>query len=81
VTAPLARRLGRLEETRRRPIRELVLRIADRLGAELTVGEVEEIVARNVDTPERVRQWRHAGLSADQICDRLSGEMAAREAR
>ena len=70
----LARRVGqleRIEEVRRRPIREHVYQIMERLGGTLPVAEVEEIVARHVGTPARIRGWRDEGLSKAQILDRL----------
>ena len=83
MTTSLTRRLERLEqfaEAQRRPIREHVERIMLRLGAHLPASEVEEIVRRNVGTPARIRQLHAAGLSPDQIVDRLQGEMAIEEA-
>jgi hypothetical protein len=79
MTTPLTRRLERLEqfaEAQRRPIRERVGRIMLRLGARLPAAEVEAIVRCNVGTPARIRQLHAAGLTADQIFDRLMGEAA-----
>ena len=84
MTTPIARRVERLEqltEETRRPIREHVERVMLRLGAHLPASDVEDIVRRNVGTPARIRQLHAAGLSPDQILDRLRGEMAVGEAR
>ena len=70
----IARRVGQLERTeaaRRLPIREHVYRVMARLGGTLPAAEVEEIVARHVDTPDRIRRWRDQGFSKAQILDRL----------
>ena len=70
----IARRVGqleRIEAARRLPIRERVYRIMDRLGGTLPAAEVEAIVARHVETPDRVRRWRDQGVSNAQILDRL----------
>jgi hypothetical protein len=34
----------------------------ERLGGMLPAAEVEAIVARHVDTPDRIRRWRDEGL-------------------
>ena len=71
----LARRVGHLErieeETRRGPMRARIHRIVDRLGGTLPPAEVEILVTRYASVPERIRWWRHEGLSGDQIEARL----------
>jgi hypothetical protein len=70
----LARRVGqleRIEAARRLPVREHVYRVMERLGGTLPAAQVEEIVARHVDTPNRIRRWRDECLSQAQILDRL----------
>jgi hypothetical protein len=67
----LTGRLGRLEESQRRPIRERVLRICDRLGATLTAAETEAMVARHAGTPARIRRMHAAGMPVDEITDVL----------
>ena len=74
MTTVLSRRverLERIEEAARRPIRERIYRIMYRLGGTLPPAEVEAIVARHVDTPDRIRRWRDQGLSKARILERL----------
>jgi hypothetical protein len=80
MTTPLARRLGRLEETRRRLIRERVLRLCSRLGADLSPAEIEALVTRHVGTPARIDRMRREGLTHGRILARLMGEIPTREA-
>jgi hypothetical protein len=85
MTNMLARRLGRLErvveETQRRPMRERILRICDRLGADLPAVEVEALVSLHAGTPARITHLRRDGWSDDQILEWLSHEAAIRAAR
>jgi hypothetical protein len=80
MTLPLARRLNRLEEARRRPIRDRLLRICRRFGVELPPAEVETLVARHVGTPARIDRMRRDGLTNDEIIARLTSEIPVGEA-
>jgi hypothetical protein len=74
MTGPLQHRVCRLEqveEARRRPIRERIHAIMARLGGTLSDADVEAVVTRHVDTPNRIRRWRDEGRSQDEILDRL----------
>lgn len=77
----LQRRLDRLQEQQDRPIRQRVERIMRQLGGRLPQAEVDEIVAQHRWTPARMRQLHAEGLSAEQIRDRLLGEMEVWEGR
>jgi hypothetical protein len=75
----LARRVGQLErieeDTRRRPMRERVYRILERLGGELGAEQVEALVTRYAGAPERIRRWRSEGLLPREIETRLLEEV------
>ena len=75
MTTPPARRLTRLEEARRRPLRERVLRICRRFGVELPPADVETLVARHVGTPARIDRMRRDSLTDDEIIARLTSEI------
>jgi hypothetical protein len=82
MTTPLAQRLVRLEqraEEQRRPIRDTLGRVMDRLGVRLSPSEIEAMVTRHVGTPDRmqrrIQQLQHDGLSADEIFDHLTCEL------
>jgi len=76
----LNRRLHRLEEGVRRPIREHVRRVADRLGARLPAAEIESIVSDHArDLPRierRIQELDADGLDAEQIVEQLMTEFA-----
>jgi hypothetical protein len=76
----LGHRLDNLEqfaEQQRRPIRERVEQIVNRLGVQLAPIELASIVARHVGTPARIRVLLGQGLTGEQIVDHLFSELGA----